>query len=142
VTKEKEETIFDTFREIKIRNEILNKTTYAQFWKQSATAQGRLLSAFDSEKGKMHMAFLEAQTSEPKTLVDYKKTSFEFDVKDVHPINHLDMHKKTREMISSTLTSTSMNLFKMQVALSNAQSQLKMKRISSLSKDTRIKSLE
>ena len=35
-----------------------------------------------------------------------------------------------------------MNLFKMQVALSNAQSQLKMEIISSLSKDTKIKSLE
>ena len=60
MTREKEETTFDTFREIKIKNEILKKSTYAQFWKQSATAQGRILSAFDSKKAKMHMAFLEA----------------------------------------------------------------------------------
>jgi len=52
------------------------------------------------------------------------------------------MHKKIGEIVSSTLTSTSMNLFKMQVALSNTQSQLKMERISALSKDTMIKSLE
>jgi len=63
VTKEKEETVFDTFRDIKMRNEMLKKSTYAQFWKKSATAQGKLLSAFNSEKGKMHMAFLEAQIS-------------------------------------------------------------------------------
>ena len=52
------------------------------------------------------------------------------------------MHKKTGEMISSTLTNTSMNLFKMLVALSNGEFQLKMERISSQSKDNKIKSLE
>lgn len=107
-------------------NEILKESTYAQFWKQIATAQGRLLSAFDSEKGKMHMEFLEAQTTEPKNITNYKKNSFEFDAISVHPIDQLEMHKKIGEMISSTLTITSMNLFKMQVALSNAQSQLNM----------------
>lgn len=90
----------------------------------------------------MHMAFLEARTSKPKTLADYKQTSFDFDFNNVHLIDPLEMHKKTGEIISSTLTNTSMNLFQMQVALSNAQSQLKMEKISSLSKDTRIKSLE
>ena len=57
MTGEKEETVFDTFKEIKIRNEIMKKNTYAQFWKQSATAQGKILSTFDSEKIKMHMEF-------------------------------------------------------------------------------------
>lgn len=52
------------------------------------------------------------------------------------------MHKKIGEMISSTLNNTSMNLFKMYVPLSNAQSQLNMEKILSLSKDTKIKSLE
>lgn len=122
VTREKEETVFDTFREIKIRNEILKKSTCAQFWKQSATSQGKLLSVFDSKNGKMHMAFLEAQTTEPKTIADYKQT---FDVKNVHPIDQLEMHKKIGEIVSSTLTNTSMSLFKMQVPLSNYQSQLK-----------------
>jgi len=90
----------------------------------------------------MHISFLEAQTKEPKTSADYKQTSFEFDARNVHPIDQLEMHKKTVEMISSTLISTSLILFKMQVALSNAQSQLKMEKISSQSKDNRIKSLE
>lgn len=61
----------------------------------------------------MHMAFLEAQTTEPKTPVDYKKTSFEFDERSVHPIDQLEMHKQIGEMISSILTNTSMNLFNM-----------------------------
>lgn len=140
VIGEKEETIFYTFREIKIRNEMLQNSTYAQLWKKISTFEGRLLSSFDSKKGKMHMAFIEAQTTEPKTPTDYKHTSFEFDARNVHPINQLEMHKKIGDMISSTLTSTSMILFKIQVALSNAQSQLKIENISSQSKDNMCKS--
>jgi hypothetical protein len=51
----------------------------------------------------MQMAFLQAQFPHPKTVVDYKKTSFECDVKDVHPMDQMDMHGKTGETIFSTL---------------------------------------
>jgi hypothetical protein len=89
-----ESNIFDKYKQIKQRNELLNNNTYAQFWKQTSTAQHRLLSSFDTEKGRMQMAFLQAQVPHPKTTVDYKKTSFEFDVKDVHPVDQMDMHRK------------------------------------------------
>jgi len=49
--------------------------------------------AFDLEKGKMQMTFLQAQTPHPKEALDYKKTSFEFYVKDIHPIDQMEMHK-------------------------------------------------
>jgi hypothetical protein len=62
---------------------------------KTSTAQHRLLSAFDTERGRMQMAFLQAQVPHPKTVADYKKTSFEFDVKDVHPVDQMDMHRKT-----------------------------------------------
>lgn len=52
-----------------------------------------MLSAFDSEKGKMKMAFLQAQITKPNVASDYKKTSFEFDVKGIHPIDQMEMHK-------------------------------------------------
>ena len=71
------------------------------------------LSVFYSEKGKMYMAFLEAKISQPKSATDYKKTTFEFDIKDIHPIDQMDMHKKIGEMISSTLTNTTMNISKL-----------------------------
>ena len=45
-------------------------------------------------------------------------------------------------MIYSTLTNTTMSASKLQVYLNNVQSQLKFENISSLAKDTRIKSLE
>jgi hypothetical protein len=88
------------------------------------------------------MAFLQAQVPHPKTIVDYKKTSFEFDVKDVHQVDQMDMHRQTGEMIFSTLTNTSLTASKLQVSLNNIKSQLKLEKISSLAKDNKIKSLE
>lgn len=88
------------------------------------------------------MAFLQAQVPHPKTISDYKKASFEFDVKEVHPTDQMDMHRQTGEMIFSTLTNTSLTAAKLHVSLNNVQSQLKLEKISSLAKDNKIKSLE
>jgi hypothetical protein len=41
----------------------------------------------------MQMAFLQVQVPYPKIEVDYKKTYFEFDIKDVHPMDQMDMHR-------------------------------------------------
>ena len=54
----------------------------------------------------------------------------------------MEMHKKTGEMIFSTVSNTIMNLSKLQVTLANVQSQLNMEKVSTLVKDTRIKTLE
>ena len=53
----------------------------------------------------------------------------------------MDMHRKTWEMIFSTLTNTSLTAAKLQMSLNNIQSQLKLENISSLAKDNNIKSL-
>lgn len=68
------------------------------------------------------MAFLEAQIPQSKLAVDYTSTTFEFNTKDIHPIDKIKMHKKIGEMISSTLTNTAMSLSKLQVSFSNVQS--------------------
>jgi len=61
VQGDKEKIVFDRYREINIRNEILKNNTYNQFCKQTSNSQSILLSVFDIEHGKMQMAFLEAQ---------------------------------------------------------------------------------
>jgi hypothetical protein len=88
------------------------------------------------------MTFLQAQVPHPKTVANYKKTSFEFDVKEVHLVDQMEMHRKIGEMIFSTSTNTSLTTSKLQVSMNNIQSQLKLEKISSLSKDNKIKSLE
>jgi hypothetical protein len=134
--------IFEKYDLIKKKNQTLTSSTYAQFQKQSSTAQHRLLSAFDTEKGRMHMAYLQAQVSDPKVISDYKRATFEFQVKDVHPADQMDLHKQTGEMVFHTLSHASASASKFQVALNNAQTQLKLEKISSFAKDNRIKMLE
>lgn len=112
--KNQEDYIFHVFSDIKKKNEDLKFSTYTQFWKHSSSSQARLVSVFESEKGKMQMDFLQAQISQPRTNAHYQKqTSFEFNVKDVRPINQIEMHKQTGQMISSTLTNTPMSLSKL-----------------------------
>jgi hypothetical protein len=88
------------------------------------------------------MEFLQAQVPHPKTNSNYKKTSFEFDVKEVHPTDQMDMHRQTWEIIFSTLKNKKLTAAKLQVSLNNVQSHLKLENISSLAKDNKIKSLE
>lgn len=57
-SREAKKSTMDIFKEIKIRNEALKINTYNQLWEKNSGAQIRLLSFFDSEKGKMKMAFL------------------------------------------------------------------------------------
>jgi hypothetical protein len=135
-------SIFEKYELIKKKNQTLTSSTCTQFWKQTSTAQHRLLSAFDTEKGRMHMAFLQAQVPDPKVITDYKRATFEFQTKDVHPADQMDLHKQTREMVFYTLAHASASAAKLQVSLNNVQTQLKMEKISSFAKDNRIKTLE
>jgi hypothetical protein len=135
-------SIFEKYDLIKKKNEMLNNNTYAQFWKKMSTTQHKLLSAFDTEKGIMHMAFLQAQVPHPKEITDYKRDTLDFNTRDVHLDDHIDLHMQTGEMIFSTLANASTFATKLQVSRNNIQTQLKMEKISSFAKDNRIKSLE
>jgi hypothetical protein len=135
-------SIFEKYDMIKKKNQMLTSNTYAQFWKQTSMAQHRLLSSFDTEKGRMHMAFLQAQVPDPKAITDYKRATFEFNTRDVHPADQMDLHRQTGEMVFSTLANASTTAAKLQVSLSNVQTQLKLEKISSFAKDNRIKTLE
>jgi hypothetical protein len=113
--------IFEKYELIKKKNQTLTSSTYAQFQKQSSTAQHRLLSAFDTERGRMHMAFLQAQVPDPKVISDYKRATFKFQEKDVHPADLMGLHKQTGEMVFHTLAHASASATKFQVSLNNAQ---------------------
>jgi hypothetical protein len=52
-------SIFEKYELIKKINQTLTSSTYTQFRKQSSTAPHRLLSAFDIERGRMHMDLLQ-----------------------------------------------------------------------------------
>ena len=90
----------------------------------------------------MHLAFFQAQVPQPKEITDYKMSSMVFDTKQVHPADHMDLHRYTGEMVFSALAHASSIASKLQVSLSNVQTQLKLEKISSFAKDNKIKSLE
>jgi DNA gyrase/topoisomerase IV subunit A len=90
----------------------------------------------------MHMAYLQAQVPDPKVISDYKRATLEFQAKDVHPADQMDLHKQTGEMVFHTLAHASASTAKFQVSLNNAQTQLNLEKISSFVKDNRIKTLE
>jgi hypothetical protein len=79
---------------------------------------------------------------DPKAITDYKRETFEFHTRDVHPADQMDLHRQTGEMVFSTLKNASTAAAKLQVSLSNVQTQLKLEKISSFAKDNKIKTLE
>ena len=90
----------------------------------------------------MHMAFLQAQVPHPKEINDYKRETFEFNTRDVHRADQMDLHRQTEEMVFSTLANASTTTSKLQISLKNVQTQLKLEKISSFAKDNSIRSLE
>jgi hypothetical protein len=75
-------------------------------------------------------------------ITDYKRATFEFQMKDVHLTDPMDLHKQTGEMVFYTLVHASTSVSRLQVSLNNVQTQLKMEKISSFEKDNKIKTLE
>ncbi len=107
------------FKEIKAKNEQLEAQAYAQFLKMAPTNQTRLMLAYDIKEGKMQMSFLKPTVQQPKSFLRYLKTDFEVLPKDIHPIDQIELHKKTRDMVYSTLTSKAMMAYRLQNSLNN-----------------------
>ena len=97
--------IKEEYKEIKERNERLKVQSYAHYLKMAPTNQTRLMSAFDIKEGKMQMSFLKPTIQQPRSMADYLKIDFEVLAKDIHPIDQIQLHKQTGEMVYSTLTS-------------------------------------
>ena len=85
------------------------------------------------------MAFLQGQVPFPNAYLDYKKTVFSFDANQIHPIEHMGMHRKYGEMFFYDMTNTAMALSKLITVISNVQSQLNIEKVSSLEKGNRVR---
>jgi len=97
--------IKEKYKEIKARNERIKVKSYAHYLNMAPTNQTRRMSAFDINEGKIQMSFLKPTIQQPKSMADYLKTGFEVLAKDIHPIDQIELHKQTGEMVYSTLTS-------------------------------------
>ena len=74
------------------------------------------------------MNFLQPTVKHPKSSTDYKKTSYEVQASDLHPIDQIQFHKQADEMLYSTMTKKSMSVQKLQNTLGNIKDQLNLEK--------------
>ena len=106
------------------------------------TNQQRLMSAYDIQEGKMILSHFKPKMLQPQSAADYIRTNLEVLAKDIQPMEQIELHKKIREMVYSTLENKALLAHKLQNSLNNTSAQLDLEKASSLAKDNRIKSLE
>ena len=92
---------------------------YDQYLRMAPHNQERLMSAFDIQQGKMMMSHFKSKVPKPKTTSDYIRTNFEVLAKDIHPLDQIELHRQTEEMIYSTLTDKAMAALRLQDSLNN-----------------------
>lgn len=139
---DKDQDIRESYKEIKARNERLKAQTYGQYLKMAPTNQTRLMSAYDVKEGKMQMTFMKPTTQQPKSAANFQKIDFEALAKDIHPIDQIQLHKQTGEIICSTSIGKAIAVHQLQNSLNNISAQFKLEKASSQVKYTRNKSVE
>jgi len=88
------------------------------------------------------MSYFKPKFQQPQTTSDYIRTNLEVLAKDINPLDQIELQRKTREMVYSTLTSKALMAHRLQNSLDNIAAELNLEKTSSLAKDNRIKSLE
>ena len=106
------------------------------------TNQQRLMSAYDIQEGKMILNHFKPKMQQPQLAADYIRTNLEVLAKDIHPMDQIELHKGTGEMVYSTLEDKALLAHKLQNSLNNTSAQLQLEKSSSLAKANRIKFLE
>lgn len=90
----------------------------------------------------MTLSHFRPTMQQPQSVADYIRTNLEFFSKDIHPMDQIELHKQTGEMVYSTLANKTLLAHRLQNYLHNIAAQLELEKASSQAKDNRIKSLE
>jgi len=137
-----ESSIKQQFIDIKKRNEPVRLQLYNHLLKMAPTNKQRLMSAYDITKGKMTMSHFMPTMLQPQSAADYIRTNLEVFAKDIHPMDQIELHKQTGEMVYSSLADKTFLAHKLQNTLHNTTAQLELEKASSQAQDNRIRSLE
>ena len=90
----------------------------------------------------MILSHFKPKVPQPQTTTDYIRTNLEVLSKDIHPMDQIELHKQTGEMVYATLADKAMLAHQLKESLTNTNTQLYLERMSSTAKDNRIKMLE
>ena len=131
-----------SFKEIKAQNELLRVQLYEQFLKATPAKQESLMAAFDIKQEKMIFSHFKPTVQQPQSVADFVKTRLEVLAKDFHPMDQIELHKQTVEMLYATLVEKATLAHELKESLNNTNTQLDLERLSSTAKDNRIKTLE
>jgi len=140
--REGEVGIKQQFIEIKKRNEPIRLQLYNHLLKMAPTNQQRLMSAYDVQEGKMIMSHFAPVVQQPQSAADYLRTNLEVLSKDIHPMDQIELHKQTGEMVYASLADKTLVNIRLENSLNNTSAQLELEKASSQAKDNRIKALE
>ena len=66
------------------------------------------MSAYDIKEGKMILSHFNSKVQQPQSAADYIRTNLEVLAKDIHPMDQIELHKKTGEMVYFTLADKAM----------------------------------
>lgn len=100
------------------------------------------MSAYDISEGKMAMSHFMPTMMQPQSAANYIRTNLEVFAKEIHPMDQIELHKQTGEMVYATLPDKTLSTYKLQNSLNNATAQLELEKASSQAKDNMIRSLE
>ena len=81
-------------------------------------------------------------TLQPQSSSDYLRTNLEVLAKDIHPMDKIELHKQTGEMVYASLADKTLDNYRLENSLNNTAAQIELERASSQVKDNRIRSLE
>ena len=90
----------------------------------------------------MTMSHFTPTVQQPQTAADYIRTNLEVLSKDIHPMDQIELHKQTGEMVYATLADKTLVNYRLQNSLNNTAAQLELEKASSHAKDNKIKALE
>jgi len=100
------------------------------------------METYDIKEEKMSRSHFKPKVQQPQTAADYVKTNLEVLAKDIHPMDQIELHKQTGEMVYATLEDKATLAHELKESLKNTNTQLDSEKLSSLAKDNRIKTLE
>lgn len=135
-------SIKQQFIDIMKRNEPIRIQLYNHLLKMAPTNQQRLMAAYDVQEGKMIMSHFMPTVMQPQSAADYIRTNLEVLAKDIHPMDQIELHKQTSEMVYASLADKTLVNYRLENSLNNTTAQLELERASSQEKDNRIKALE
>lgn len=77
------------------------------------------MSAYDIKEGKMILGHFKPRVQQPQIVADYIRTNIEAPAKDIHPLDQIELHKKTDEMVYSNLADKAILAQQLQNSLNN-----------------------